>query len=312
VPRDRYVEANSLVHGSRAMSFVAGPSLGGLLVEAVKAPMALVVDACSFLVSALFLRSIDPVEPEPEPPGSGHVMDGMRYIAHSPIVRASLLSTATINYFNFVFWAIFILYATRELDVDPGALGLVIGAGAVGGVIGAILAGRVSRRIGIGPAVMLGAILFPAPLVLVPLADNVGDHTTVLALLFLAEFGSGMGVMILDIGFGSVFAALIPHRMRARVSGAYTLVNYGVRPLGSLTGGALATAIGLQETLWIATLGACLGVLFLLPSPLARLHDLPASDEPGEPVGPDVPAGQDDADPEAGDLDPAGQERRQG
>jgi MFS family permease len=273
VPRDRFVEGSSIVHGSRAFSYVAGPSAGGLLVQALSAPAALAVDACSYLVSGLFLRSIDVVEPETEEPGRGHVTAGIRWIRRHPVVRAALGATATINFFNFVFFTLFILYATRELDVRPGTLGLVLGAGAVGGVIGSLVTARVARRIGIGPAFAVGCVLFPAPLLLVPLAA--GPKWLVLACLFLAEFGAGLGVMMLDISFGSIFAAVIPDRLRSRVAGAYMVVNYGVRPLGALAGGALGSTIGLRPTLWLATGGALLGLLWLLPSPVLGLRELP-------------------------------------
>jgi MFS family permease len=201
----------------------------------------------------------------------------MRYIRHSRIVRDSLLATATINFFNFVFWALFLLYATRSLGVRPGVLGLVLGAASIGSILGSVLSGRISRRFGIGPAFAFGCFLFPAPLVLVPLAG--GADWTVLFLLFAAEFLSGLGVMILDITSGAIKAALIPDRLRSRVSGAYMVVNYGVRPVGALLGGALGTWIGLRPTLWIATVGAVLGVLWLLPSPIMRLRALPDMEE---------------------------------
>ncbi len=277
VPRERYVEASSLLNGSRALSFVGGTSIGGLLVQVFSAPGALVVDTFSFLFSAATLRSISPVEPPTEKAERGHVKAGTRYIRHSPIMRASLLATATINYFNFVFWALFILYATKTLGVRPGVLGLVLGAASIGGVIGSLVTGRISRRIGVGPAFTLGCVLFPVPLVLVPLAG--GADWTILACLFLAEFGSGLGVMILDISGAAIKAALVPDRLRARVSGAYMLVNYGVRPLGALTGGVLGSWIGLRPTLWIASVGAIAGVLWLLPSPVMRLRELPEPEE---------------------------------
>jgi MFS family permease len=276
VPRERYLEANALLNGSRAFSFVGGPSVGGILVQVFSAPGALVADAVSFLFSAFTMSSISPVEPPTEQAERGHLKAGMAYLWRSPLVRSSLLATATINFFNFIFWALFFLYATRTLDVGPGVLGLVLGAASVGGVIGSMVTGRISRRIGVGPAFVLGCVLFPAPLLLVPLAG--GSDWSILALLFLAEFGSGFGVMILDITAGAIKAALVPDRLRARVSGAYMVVNYGVRPLGSLAGGALGTWIGLRPTLWIATIGALLGVLWLLPSPYLRLRELPEAD----------------------------------
>ncbi|HEY6149685.1 MAG TPA: MFS transporter, partial [Gaiellaceae bacterium] len=243
VPRERYLEANSLLNGSRAFSFVGGPSIGGLLVQALSAPGALIADAVSFLVSAFTLSSIKPVEPPTEEAQSGHVKAGLRYLWRSPVIRASLLATATINFFNFVFWALFILYANRTLGVTPGVLGLVLGAASIGGVTGSILAGRISRRFGVGPAFVASCVVFTAPLLLVPYAH--GPYWVILALLFAAEFLSGFGVMILDIVGGSIKTALIPDRLRARVAGAYMVVNYGVRPVGALVGGALGTWIGL-------------------------------------------------------------------
>jgi MFS family permease len=277
VRRGEYVEASSLLYGSRAFSFVAGPTVGGAIVQVFKAPVALIIDAVSYVLSAAFLASIRPREAETDEAEGGHVLAGLRYIRRTPIILAALGATATINFFNFMFWALFVLFVTRELGVEPGALGLLLGAAAVGGLIGAVIAGRVSRRLGIGPAFVFGCVLFTVPLVLVPLAD--GPHRVVLAMLFAAEFLSGLGVMILDIAAGSIFAAQIPEQLRARVSGAYGFVNNGIRPLGSLAGGALGAWIGLRPTLWIATLGALLGVLWLLPSPLPRLKELPEAPE---------------------------------
>jgi MFS family permease len=277
VPRERYVEANSLLHGSRALSYVAGPSLGGLLVQFLRAPVALVADACSFLASAVSLLRIAPAEPPVEPTQRGHVIAGLRYIAGSRTFRAALGATATINFFNFVFFALFILYANRYLDVEAGLLGVVLGIGAIGGVLGAAISGRIVRRIGIGPAFILGCIMFPVPLVLVPLAG--GPRWVVLGCLALAEFGSGFGVMILDIAGNSLGTAAAPDRLRARISGAYMVVNYGVRPLGTLLGGLLGETIGVRPTLWLATVGAIAGFLWLLPSPIPRMRELPDADE---------------------------------
>jgi MFS family permease len=277
VRREQYVEASSLLNGSRAFSYVAGPSVAGGLVQILTAPYALVADACSFVVSAFYLARIDPVEPPPSGDEPGQVLAGARFIRSSPTMRSALGATATINFFNFAFFALFVLYATRYLHVRPGLLGLVLGAGAIGGLIGAAVTGRIGRRIGIGPAFVLGCVLFPVPIMLVPLAG--GPQPLVLAMLFLAEFGSGLGVMILDISGNAIFAAVVPDRLRARVSGAYLVVNYGVRPLGALFGGALGSAIGVRSTLWVATAGAVVGFLWLLPSPLPRLRELPEEPE---------------------------------
>jgi MFS family permease len=277
VPRERFMDANSLLHGSRAFSFLAGPSAGGFLVQLLRAPYAVLVDAGSFVVSALFLSRMRIEEPPGSAADESGVLDGARWLFRSRVMRAELAAVATINYFNFVFFTLFVLYATRALHVRPATLGLVLGAGAVGGVLGSVVTNRLSRRIGVGAAFTLGCLVFPAPLVLVPAAS--GPKWVVLALLFLAEFGSGLGVMMLDITAGSISAALVPARLRSRVSGAFMVVNYGVRPLGSITAGALGSWIGLRPTLWIATVGAVAGVLWLVPSPIPRLRELPETAE---------------------------------
>lgn len=274
MPADQYVEGTSLVYGSRAVSFVGGPSLGGLLVQALSAPFAIAADALSFLGSAFFLHRIKPTEAPPAGGGRGALSAGARFILGSPIVRASLISASIINFFDFVFLALFVLYATRSLHVRPGLLGLVLGAGAVGGVLGSLLTRRLARRIGIGRAIVAGAVMFPAPLALVPLAG--GPTALVLGLLFAAEFLSGFGVMTLDISIGSIFAVVIPAELRSRVNGAFQAVNYGTRPLGALAGGAAGTLIGLRPTLWIAVIGGASGFLWLLPSPLPRFRMPPA------------------------------------
>jgi MFS family permease len=273
VPRERYVEANSLLNGTRGFSFLAGTSLGGALVQLIRGPYALAVDAGSFIWSAVFLRRIDVVEPAGAEPGSGGVTSGLRWIRGNPILRAELLGVATLNLFNFIFFALFILYATRTLGVSPATLGIVLGTAASGTLLASYLTAKVARRIGIGPAFIAGCFLFPAPLILVPAAS--GPHWLVVAFLFTAEFLSGLGLMLLDILAGTIMAAVIPVSLRSRVQGAFLVVNYGVRPVGTLLGGVLGTAIGLRPTLWIATVGSLTGLLWLLPSPMRTLRDVP-------------------------------------
>ncbi len=277
VPAERYLEGNSLVYASRALSFVGGPSLGGLLVQLLSAPVAILADALSYLGSAFFLHRIRVTEPPPDRSGKGSVTAGARFIAGSPIVRASLAGVAIINFFNLMFSALYLLYAVRQLHITAGLIGLVLGAAAVGSVIGAAVTKRIADRIGVGWAYIAGCAFFTMPLLLVPLAG--GARLTILGTLFAAEFLSGFGVMVLDISVGSIFAAVIPDEVRSRVSGAFQAVNYGTRPVGALLGGALGTLIGLRPALWIAAGGGVIGFLVLLPSPLPAFR-MPASADP--------------------------------
>ncbi len=279
-PREQYVEGSALLNANRSFSYVAGPSISGALVKVLGAPVTLLVDAASFLASALFLARVkaDEAPIEPDPAGLRERLSvGLAFAARDPIIRPTLAAAATINFFNFGFAALFVLYATRYLNVDPGVLGLVLGIGALGGLIGAALAGRVGRRIGIGPAYALGCILFPAPLILIPLVS--GPPELVLTALLLSEFGAGFGVMILDVSAGSIILARTPDKIRARATGSFRFINYGIRPIGAFLGGLLGSAIGIRETLFIVTVAPLLGVLWLLWSPVIRQRDLPPAAE---------------------------------
>ena len=262
VDKDEYVEANTLLNGSRAMSFVAGPSAAGLLVQIFNAPLALLTDAISYLCSAFMLGRIRPVEPAGATGAGWGISEGLRFIAHHRVLRALLAATTTLNLFSYIYSALFVLYVTTTLGVSPGALGLVLGAASSGALLGAAATKPLVRKLGIGRAYVFSQILFPAPLLLVPLAW--GGTSTILTLLFIAEFLSGAGVMVLDITVGSLMTAATPDTLRARIAGAQRTINYGIRPIGALIGGFLGTTIGVHNTLWIGAAGAVLGVLCLI------------------------------------------------
>ena len=266
VEPEEYVDGQSLIYGSRAFSLLGGPSVGGVLVQALSAPFAIVADAFSFLGSAAQLGMIRPVEPPPTD-GTDGVTAGLRFIAKSPIVRASLIGVAVVNFFNLMYNALFMLYAVRMLGLRPGVLGVVIGAGAIGGVLGSALCKRLTSRFGVGLVYVAGCFVFTVPLALAPLAASF-HGSLVLLMLFCAEFGSGFGVMVLDISIASIFGVVIPDTMRSRVSGAFQAMNYGTRPAGAVLGGLLGTMLGLRPALWIAVAGGVVGSALLLPSPL--------------------------------------------
>jgi MFS family permease len=270
VQPEEYVDGQSLIYGSRALSFLGGPSVGGLLVQVLSGPYAVVVDALSFLGSAFQLGTIRPAEPPPAD-GEDGLTTGLRFIARSPIVRASLTGVAVVNFFNLMFEALFLLYAVRTLRVKPGLLGAVIGAGAVGGILGSVLCKRLTSRLGAGLVYVVGCLVFTVPLALVPLAAS-GPTMATLLMLFAACFCSGFGVMVLDISIAAIFGVVIPDTLRARVAGAFQAINYGTRPAGALLGGWLGTMLGLRPALWIAVVGGVVGALLLFPSPLPRFR----------------------------------------
>jgi MFS family permease len=274
VHRSQYVDANSKISATRSLSYIGGPSLAGVLVQVFTAPVALLADAISFLVSAVALGGVHVREPTVESNGTrarDDLVAGFRYLAHQPVLRAGVACTSIINLFSFFIFAIFVLYASRTLDLSAGAIGVVLGAASFGALAGALIAPRVGRRLGIGRAVVLGAVLFPAPMALFPLAH--GDAWLAGSMLFAGEFLASVGVMIFDVNQNSLSAMIMPNEVRSRVVGVSRFFNYGTRPFGALLGGVLGAAIGLRPTLWIGVVGCLLGVFFLLASPMPQMRE---------------------------------------
>ena len=274
VHRSQYVDANSKFSTTRSLSYIAGPSTAGFLVQVFTAPVALLADAFSFLVSAIALRGVHVQEPEIDRNGTSardDLAEGFRYLAHEPVLRAGVACTSIINFFSFFVFAIFVLYASRTLDLSAGVIGVVLGAASFGALAGALIAPRVGRRLGIGRAVVLGAVLFPAPMAQFPLAH--GDAWLAGSMLLAGEFLASVGVMIFDVNQNSLSAMIMPNEVRSRVVGVSRFFNYGTRPFGALLGGVLGAAIGLRPTLWMGVVGCLVGVLFLLASPMPRIRE---------------------------------------
>ncbi|MFI6627063.1 MFS transporter [Streptomyces sp. NPDC050528] len=278
VPPESYIEANSKLSASRSVSFIAGPAVGGGLVQALTAPVAVIADALSFVASAILVGRIRIDEPSVPTTSSGpsllrRAREGLTFVIHEPVMRAGLLCATTLNFFTFLSSAgLLVLFADRVLHLSPGAIGLAFGMGATGALLSAVVSPAIARRIGVGRSIVAGAVLFPAPYALIAAAT--GPVWTRLGVLGAAQFLSAFGVMLLDVNLNSLQTSVVPDGLRSRVAGAYSTVNYGVRPLGALIGGELATLAGLRATLIVAAVGGAMAVLWLLASPIPGIREL--------------------------------------
>lgn len=276
VSRKDYLAANSLLNGSRSLVEVVGLALGGTLVGVLTAPVALILNALSFVVSGAQLARIHPTEPPGDASKSRGIAGGVTWIRGNPAVRTLLLSTGTTNLFAFIGNALLVLYASQTLGLSPAVIGVVFGAGAVGGVIGAATCSRVEQRMGLGRIVLIAAFALPAAMLLYPAAR--GSTLTAALLLGAGEFLAAIAALWLDISIGAVFAQQIPDQLRSRVAGAYRTVNHGIRPVGALLGGLLGIHTGLRTALLISAIGAIGGALLLLRPAITtlKLHKEPA------------------------------------
>jgi MFS family permease len=279
VPRESFMEANSLFSSTRSVSYIAGPAVGGVLIQILTAPLAVLVDALSFIASAALTGRIALTEEKPQVDEEVTLwrrsVDGMKFLVRHRFLRASLACCATGNFFAMVGSALLVLFASRSLGLSAGLIGAAFAVGATGGLVGAVLAPRLANAFGVGMIIIVGAIVYPAGFAVAALAG--GPTPWRMAAVAGAEFVTGVGVMLFDVNLNSLQACVTPDAMRSRVSGAFTTINYGVRPLGAVIGGVLGTTVGVRPTLVVAAVGGSLAFLWLVWSPIRgvrRLADL--------------------------------------
>jgi MFS family permease len=273
VPREHFLQGTSLSRTSFSFSWVAGPGIGGLLVSALSAPFALLVDVVSFIGSGLLLRSVAAEEPEGDPKERGSIREGLAFIRRTPALFAKFVAGTALNLFYSLYFALFVLFGVRELHLSAGLIGLAISAGAVGALVGSVLNNQIVDRIGLGLTFVLGSLIYPAALVLMPFAG--GSQWQGFVMFAVAEFVSGAGLMMLDISGSTIQQSLTPDRFRARVQGALQAINYGARPVGAVLGGVLAGVYGLRPVLMLAVVGGVLSAIPLFTSPIPRMREIP-------------------------------------
>ena len=281
VGREQLVEGNSKLEMSRSVAEIVGPGVAGGLVQLVTAPIAIAVDAISFLISALFLGLIRTPEPAPNPPGQrqniwGEIGEGLRLVSSNRLLRAVAGCIGTVSLFNSVLETVFVLYLTRELGIGPGLLGLIFAGGSVGFLLGTLLPGWVTRRFGLGPGMIGGLLLVGLSDLLIPLVDGSVVVVVVVIVLMVAQFFFGLGFVIFNTGQVSLRQAITPDRLQGRMNATMSFIAGAVVPLGGLLGGGLGETIGLRPTLLLAALGEILAVFWLLLSPMRSLREQPA------------------------------------
>jgi MFS family permease len=282
VERDDLVEGNSKLMGSSAGAQLAGPALGGFLVQLVRAPVAILADALSFLWSALWVFLIRKPEPPAEAPAGGHpsvrsdIRIGLRYVWRHKLLRPIAFATGSSNFFSSMMFAIMVLFAVRALHLSAGEIGLALAIGNAGFLIGAFLARRIAEWVGIGPAIV-GAIAFSAPAwLLLPTATRSDGFTILSVAGFVSSFG---GLAIYNINQVSLRQAITPLRMQGRMNATMRFMVWGTMPVGSFAGGVLASSLGLRPTLWIAAGGGLFTFLPPFLSPVRKLRRIPEPED---------------------------------
>ena len=293
VARDELVEGNSKLEVSRAGAQIAGPGLAGALVGLIKAPPAIALDAASFVASAAFLARIgrreEPVtrgDREARPRMLPELKEGLRYVLGHRYLRSIAASTASFNFFGSLAGAVLLVYAVRRLHLSPELIGLAMTLASIGPLIGALTATRISRRLGVGPTIILSSFVAGPAYVLVPVAP---EGAAALALIVPAFALSGLANVVYNVTQVSLRQAMAPERIQGRMNAVMRFLVWGTIPLGSFAGGALASRIGLRPTIWVGALGACLPFLPVLLSPVRTLRTVPEAEPEAEPPAVAIP-----------------------
>jgi len=278
VEREQLVDGNSKLQLTVSIAQVAGPSMSGGLIATITAPYAIVLDAASFVVSTAFMLRMRHREEPAAREAAGErprmwpqVKEGLRWVAHNPLLRSIAACTGMSNLFGSALFAIFVLYAGRNLHLSAVEVGSVFAVGSVGSIVGALVVNRLQQAIGVGPAIVLPAILFSAGGIGFPLAPR----SFPLPVLMLGQALFGFGAVAYNITQVSLRQAITPERLQGRMNAAMRWVVWGTIPIGSLLGGAIGQWIGLRTALWVGAIGGLPTFLFVLLSPVRRIRTMP-------------------------------------
>jgi MFS family permease len=278
IEREQLVEGNSRLQMSDSIAQVAGPGLGGALVQALTAPIAILVDALSFVVSALSIvaiRSREGAVASSEHRNAWHEMrEGLRLVVGNPLLRAIGGCTATLNLSANALFTVYMLYCIGSLRLTPAVIGAIFAVGGLSTVAGTLLAGPVAARFGVGPMLIASPFLIGLASLLIPLAG--GPPLVAVLLLVGAQVLFGIGRPIFDINQLSLRQAITPGRLQGRVNASMLFIIWGVIPIGSLLGGLLGSTIGVRQTLAVGAVGMSLAFLWVLFSPIRGLRRQPA------------------------------------
>jgi MFS family permease len=279
VRRENIAEGNSKLGMSGSIAEAAGPALGGSMIQLFSAPATILIDAVSFLISALSIGLIRTHEPTPVPheerqSGWRDAKEGLRLVFSEPILRAMAGHAATSTFFGSFFAALYWPYAVRELGLGAALVGILISVGGVSALVGAILTGPITRRFGLGSAMVWSAVFAGLASLLIPLAG--GALITAAAFLFAQQSLGDIFWEVYEINEISLRQGIVPDRLLGRANASMHFIAGGLLPIGALAAGALADHIGMKATLFIGGFGLLVASLWVIFSPIRELRKQPS------------------------------------
>lgn len=293
VSRKRLVAANSALTATWSVAEFSAFGIGGFLIKVLSAPVAIAIDAVTFVVSALLLGTIRKQEPPPTPhadrePVLREISDGIRIVARSPLLRALALSHGGTHILWGIFGTSYLLFATDELHLDPAAIGVIAAIGGIGSLAGSALAPIMVRRLGVGRSILIGIAGFTAGNALIPLAPATGAVLGIsLGALFLIGqqlIGDSLAT-VYEVTENSLVQASVTDRVLGRVNASIGTFTTLLTLAGAIAGGIIAETWGLRAAFWVGLAGAAMTLFVVWFSPVRGVQSaplVPSIDLPGD------------------------------
>jgi MFS family permease len=283
VGREQLVEGNSRLAAVDTTAALAAPIFAGGLVQLLTAPIAVAVDAVSFLWSAFWLSRIRQSEAKLAADVQAglwqEMREGLTYLLHQPLLRAPMLTGIQWQLFGGMTDALLILYVTETLHLPPIAVGLMYAVGSLSALAATYFSSRLTQRFGPGPITIGAALLLGVGWLVIPLA--VGTPWVAFGLVAIGMLMAGAGNLLWNVTTTSVTQTITPDRLLGRVNASGRFLAWGALPIGSLIGGWLAEQSGLRPTLLLACVGVLFGGVWVWFSPLRTLYRFPNSETSG-------------------------------
>jgi MFS family permease len=277
IDRTELIEGNSKLSASASIAETGGFAVAGWLVQLFTAPITVLMDAISFVISAISVWMIRIPERQAvhdAPPNlRREIGEGLRALLHNPLLRAMAACTISQHFFGGIYDALVVLYMVRNLGFSPGVLGTIWALGGISSLVGAVTTERATRRFGIGPAMIAAGLLSSVAMFFIPLAQGA---TLAAALLLILQQITGDGAAtIYQINMVSLRQSITPERVLGRVNASTEFLGLGAMLAGSLLGGLLGEPMGVRNLLFLGAAGTLLSTLWLVLSPLRALRTAP-------------------------------------
>jgi predicted MFS family arabinose efflux permease len=204
------------------------------------------------------------------------IVEGVRWLWHSPPVRTLTLTIVTFNVTFGAAWSVLVLYAQQRLDLGDLGFGLLTTVGAIGGIVGSAVYGRLERRLSLAAIMRIG-------LVIETLTHFTLALTTTAAVALAVFFVFGAHAAVWGTTASAVRQRAVPDEFQGRVSSVYMIGVHGGIVVGAAIGGPLAGAFGITAPFWFAFAGSVV-LLALIWRELGHIAHAPTAGGP-EPAG---------------------------